>query len=267
MPATPSFEPFDRPLDGPGARRSADAATGGVAPGRAAGAAGTGTGTPGGDSDAVDAAPTGRLEAFSDGVFAIIITLLVLDLRVPRAAALGAGGLGAALRALWPNYLAFLVSFCITGVVWANHHAMFRRIRRADHTLIVLNTLLLLCVAVLPFTAAVLAEYLTGTAAERRLAGQLYGGALVVGGVVFNLLWWYAARAGLCGSAADAAALRHVGRHWLAGPVLYAAAFALAWASVPASLALYAALILWFGISGPWLARRLARPGGAPRTR
>jgi hypothetical protein len=77
--------------------------------------------------------------------------------------------------------------------------------------------------------------------------------------VFFNLLWWYAVRAGLCGSTRGADALREVGRHWVLGPVLYAVAFALSWVSVPLSLVLYAALILWFGISGPWLAARLAR--------
>lgn len=200
---------------------------------------------------------TERLVAFSDGVFAIIITLLVLDLRVPREARLGAGGLAAALRAQWPNYLAFLVSFCIVGVVWANHHTMFRFIRRADHTLVVLNGLLLLCVAVLPFTAALLAEYIRAAPLDERLAAQVYAGTLVVGGVFFNLLWWYPTRAGLCDSAADAAALGRVGRHWVWGPVLYAVAFTLAWVSVPLSLAVYAALILWFGISGPWLAGRI----------
>ena len=204
-----------------------------------------------------DATGTARLEAFSDGVFAIIITLLVLDLRVPRDVA--AGGLGAALRAQWPNYLAFVISFCLVGVVWANHHAMFRFIHRADHTLIVLNGILLLCVAVLPFTTALLAEYIEGAAADQQLAAQVYAGALVIGGVFFNLLWWYPVRAGLCGSRDEAEALGRVGRHWVWGPVLYAVAFALAWVSVPLSLGFYAALILWFGVSGPWLARRLVR--------
>jgi uncharacterized membrane protein len=206
--------------------------------------------------------PTRRLEVFSDGVFAIIMTLLVLDVRVPRGEELAGGGLGTALLERWPSYVAFLVSFLLVSNVWLNHYTMFRLIRRADHRLIVLNTLLLLCVAVLPFTTALLAEYARGTASERGLSALVYSGALVVGGVFFNAVWWHALRAGLTPSAAAAAELRLVGRHWLAGPVLYAVAFALAWVSVTLSLALYAALIVYFAISGPWLARRLARVAG-----
>jgi uncharacterized membrane protein len=209
-------------------------------------------------ASADDGSSTARLEAFSDGVFSVIITLLVLDLRVPHVGGLSPRGLSAALIDLWPNYLAFLISFCIVGVVWTNHNAMFRLIRQADHTLIVLNGILLLCVAVLPFAASLLAEYIRGAPGEQRLAARAYAATLVVGGVFFNLLWWYAVRARLCASEDDAVALGRVGRHWLWGPVLYAAAFLLTWVSVPLSLGLYAALILWFGISGSWMARRLA---------
>lgn len=199
-----------------------------------------------------------RLEAFSDGVFSIIITLLVLDLRVPHREELAGRGLGGALLALWPNYAAFIVSFLLVGVVWSNHRAMFQYIRRLDHGLVVLNTLLLLCVAVLPFTAAVLAEYVRGTPDERRLAALVYSGALVVGGVAFNAVWWHAARARLTESDEAREQLRTLGRFWMLGPVLYALAFAIAFVSVTLSLTLYALLILYFGISGTWLTRRLA---------
>jgi uncharacterized membrane protein len=199
-----------------------------------------------------------RLEAFSDGVFSIIITLLVLDLRVPHRDALARRGLSDALLAQWPNYAAFIVSFLLVGVVWSNHRAMFQYIRRLDHGLVVLNTLLLLCVAVLPFTAALLAEYVRGTPEEQRLAALVYSGTLVVGGVAFNSVWWHALRTQLTESAEATAQLRALGRFWLLGPVLYAVAFAVAFVSVPLSLTLYALLILYFGISGTWLTRRLA---------
>ena len=130
---------------------------------------------------------TGRLEMFSDGVFAIIITLLVLDLRVPHAPE--GVTLAARVAAMWPNFIAFIVSFMLVGVVWMNHHAMFRHIREADHTLNLLNLLLLLCVAVIPFVAAVSADSARGTFEERRTAALLYGAALVIGGVFFNLIW------------------------------------------------------------------------------
>src|SRR2546423_718103 len=89
----------------------------------------------------------GRLETFSDGVFSVIITLLVLDLRVPRVDALPSGRLGAALLQEWPVYVAFVISFLQVGVVWANHHTMFHYIRRTDHLLLVFNLLLLLSYA------------------------------------------------------------------------------------------------------------------------
>jgi len=199
-----------------------------------------------------------RLEAFSDGVFSIIITLLVLDLHVPHRDALAGRSLSDALLGQWPNYTAFIVSFLLVGVVWSNHRAMFQFIRRLDHGVVVLNTLLLLCVAPLPFTAALLAEYVRGTPGEQRLAALVYSGTLVVGGVAFNAVWWHALRANLTESPEAAAQLRTLGRFWLLGPVLYAAAFAVAFVSVPLSLTLYGLLILYFGISGTWLTRRLA---------
>ena len=128
----------------------------------------------------------GRLETFSDGVFSVIITLLVLDLRVPRVDALPSGRLGAALLQEWPVYVAFVISFLQVGVVWANHHTMFHYIRRTDHLLLVFNLLLLLSTAVLPFTTALLSEYVRGTPDQQRLAARIYSGALMASGVFFN---------------------------------------------------------------------------------
>ena len=201
---------------------------------------------------------TNRLEAFSDAVFAIIITLLVLDLRVPKAEVVGIGGLAPALSAMWSNALALVVSFCLIGVVWVNHHTMFRYIARCDHGLVVLNTLLLLCVAVLPFTTALLAEYVHTPGPDRRTAALSYSAALVVAGIFYNLLWWYAIRANLTSSPAAAFKLYALGRVWRFGPVSYALAMAAAVVNVPLSLSFYVALILYFGISGHWVARKMA---------
>lgn len=82
---------------------------------------------------------TNRLEAFSDGVFAIAITLLVLDIRVPLSNA----ALGRALLNLWPSYLAYAISFIVIGAIWINHHAMFERVVRTDQTFLLLNVLFL----------------------------------------------------------------------------------------------------------------------------
>ncbi len=118
-----------------------------------------------------------RIEAFSDGVFSIIITLLVLDLHVPRLTALHGAPLAAVLLDQWPVYVAFMLSFLQVGVIWANHHSMFHYIHRTDHGLLVYNLLLLLCVAVLPFTTAILSEYIRGDDAQRRIAAQIYSGS------------------------------------------------------------------------------------------
>src|SRR4051812_13679869 len=96
---------------------------------------------------------TGRLEAFSDGVFAITITLLVLEIRPPTDYTHLLHG----LAALWPSYLAYVLTFLFVGQVWANHHVMFDHIRAADRVVLLLNTLLLMAVAFLPFATSVLA--------------------------------------------------------------------------------------------------------------
>src|SRR5437868_14520220 len=91
---------------------------------------------------------TGRLEAFSDGVFAIVITLLVLELRVPMFAHHPSSNeLLHAVRAMWPKLVAFVSSFIVVGIYWVSHHNMFRLIRRPDRTLLWINLALLLAVA------------------------------------------------------------------------------------------------------------------------
>ena len=107
--------------------------------------------------DPEEHANTIRLEAFSDGVFAIAITVLVLEIGVPHVAA--RESLPQALRHLWPSYFGYAVSFLTIGVMWINHHAMFKDIDRQDHVLLVLNLLLLMCISFLPFPTAVVAAY------------------------------------------------------------------------------------------------------------
>src|SRR4051794_4436924 len=134
----------------------------------------------------------GRMEAFSDGVFAIVITLLILDVKVPTSAG---GHLGRALAQQWPQYAAYLISFFVVGIIWLNHHAVVQLLDRTDHTLQVLNLLLLLPVSVLPWPTAVLAEYLRdGTERDQRVAVLLYGIPSSARGIAFNVLGRYALR-------------------------------------------------------------------------
>ncbi len=134
----------------------------------------------------------GRLEAFSDGVLAIVITLLILDVRVPSEAR---GNLAHALAEQWPQYLAYLLSFLIVGIIWLNHHATVQLLARTDHTIQVLNLLLLLPVSILPWPTALLAEYARqGTAADQRIAVLIYGVTSSLMAVGFNALWRYLLR-------------------------------------------------------------------------
>ncbi|PYQ23328.1 MAG: DUF1211 domain-containing protein [Acidobacteria bacterium] len=188
---------------------------------------------------------TTRVEAFSDGVFAIAITLLILEIKVPREDA--AGPLAAQLMRLWPSYLAFLVSFANIGVMWVNHHRLFGLIRRSDDGLVGLNLLLLLGVTFVPFPTAVLAEHLLGH--EQRTAGLLYAGTFVALAIVFNLLWRHVVRQALCAEHADVAS---ISRQYALGPVLYAATAAVAWYSATACLVASGLLAVYFALPPRW---------------
>jgi uncharacterized membrane protein len=198
---------------------------------------------------------TGRVEAFSDGVFAIAITLLVLDIKVPS----GAEPLASALRGEWPFYAAFLLSFAFIGIMWINHHRLFTQIHRSTNTLMVLNLLLLLGVTVVPFTTAVLAAHLATP--NEKTAAFLYNGTYVVIAIFFSVLWKYAVSAQLLHENAEHAA--HISQQYAFGPVMYLVCFALVWVSVAASLVLNSALALFFALP-PHLAAKVR--GGKARS-
>lgn len=133
---------------------------------------------------------TGRLEAFSDGVFAIAITLLILEVQVPP----GPAPLSDRLVAAWPVEVSFVISFLLIGIMWINHHSMLVLIRAADHLLVVANLILLLTVTVIPFTTSVVSDQMAhGNAADQRTAAVLYSLGFVAFTVAFNALWWCAA--------------------------------------------------------------------------
>ena len=126
--------------------------------------------------------PKNRVEAFSDGVIAVAITLLALDLPIPDPET--THDLAATLGRHWPSFAAFAVSFLTIGIVWINHHAMLRRIARVDHTTLILNVLLLMSICLLPFSTALLADYLTASHGQQ-LAAAIYGGSLLLMSVGF----------------------------------------------------------------------------------
>ncbi|WP_250032362.1 TMEM175 family protein [Paractinoplanes maris] len=114
----------------------------------------------------------GRLEAFSDGVLAVVITLLALDLHVQAD---GPGSLAPQLRHEWPSFAAFALSFFVVGVIWVNHHALFALVARVDRTVVFLNLLLLMWVTTIPFSTSALADYLRTGGLDTHLAVLLYG--------------------------------------------------------------------------------------------
>jgi TMEM175 potassium channel family protein len=197
---------------------------------------------------AVEGAPglskTDRLEAFSDGVFAIAITLLVFNIKVPEAGS--QGGLVRALAGLWPSYLGYGISFVTLGIMWANHHAMFAYIARADRYFLLLHVFFLMFIAFLPFPTAVLAKHLPYPD-TRRTAVAFYSAVLVVIALAYNAVWWYAiAGRRLLDARADPEAVRTITRRYAMGPFSYLVSFGLAFVNVWASLAVHGVLMILY---------------------
>jgi len=184
----------------------------------------------------------GRTEAFSDGVFSIAATLLVLDLKVPAAN----GNLASALAQLWPAYASYAVSFVTIGIIWMNHHAIFAHLRRVDRPLQALNLLLLLIVAVIPFPTSILATYLE-SGHDQAAAGAVYGLVMTAMGVSFGSLWMYVLRHdGLRTTIIPAARKRALLLRFAIGSPMYAAGIGLAFVSAKLSLLIYAALAVYY---------------------
>jgi uncharacterized membrane protein len=204
---------------------------------------------------------TGRIEAFSDAVFAIAITLLIIEIGVPHAE--GAESLSDKLLHLWPSYLGYAISFLVIGTVWANHHNRFRLIARSDHILLFLNIVFLMCVAFIPFPTALLAEYIREEE-YRTTAVAVYSGTLAVTAIFFTVLWLYVAgNYRLVDRSVDPLLLRAMTRRYIFGMVLYILAFALAFVSPAASLALIVVLALLFVLPEPEDSRGARRTGGS----
>ncbi len=178
---------------------------------------------------------TDRMNAFSDGVYAVAITLLALNIQAPKPQDTSAQALITELLRQWPYYLAYVVSFLVIGSVWINHHQMSRYIRQADHVLMILNILLLLDVVLIPFATNLLALFMI-TPAQAQVATFVYGAIWTIGGIFFNVTWWYACRRKYVDVQLTAAELDNITRRYRAGPLLYLlgclASFISAWFSL-----------------------------------
>ena len=184
---------------------------------------------------------TTRLETFSDGVFAIAATLLVLELSVSSS-----DELGHALLHIWPQYLAYITSFVTIGIIWMNHHHTVSLIARTDRTMLFINNLLLLTVAFLPFPTKLVGDYLRGEGEQA--AALAYAGTLVVMAILHQVWWQYARRnRRLIADETPDAALRAVDRAYWPGVPMYAAVFIVAFFSP------LAAVVVTFAIAAFYL--------------
>ena len=181
---------------------------------------------------------TGRLEAFSDGVFAIAITILILELSVPELPKtlpkeLIAQELGRKLLELWPGKLvAYLLSFMVIGTYWVSHHMAFHHIRRSNSTLLWLNITFLLCVSFIPFPTALLGHYF-----GQRIAVIIYAATLGFTSLVGQALWLYAARGHrLVDANISPDVVAEISRKNLTGSLLYTLAIAVSFLSLPLSI-------------------------------
>jgi uncharacterized membrane protein len=209
--------------------------------------------------DLVDRSPA-RLVAFTDGVVAIAVTLLVLDIRAPEDTQHLLHGLGQ----LWPSYLSYLITFMLLGQIWANHHVMFDHIRHVDRLVLFLNTVLLMDIAFLPFAASVLARALRDGHGQHT-AVVFHALAFFLAAMLFNLIWWYARRdRRLLSESIDDAGVRSVATRFLLALVWIGFGAALGALLPVLGVSVIVAFIVfyWLPISGEL---GQARPKPAPR--
>jgi uncharacterized membrane protein len=182
---------------------------------------------------------TSRLETFSDGVFAIAATLLILDVRLPPT-----GGVTHGFLHIWPAYAAYALAFVTIGIMWINHHTVFRCIDRVDRTFLTINVFFLMLIAFVPFPTRVLAEHLQHDA---KAAAFAYGLTMVLMAILYNLLWFYAATGRrLIAADADPKTVTGISRAFMPGVPIYLIAMLSALLSSWLSVSLYAAIAFFY---------------------
>jgi uncharacterized membrane protein len=187
----------------------------------------------------MDPSDTARLETFSDGVFAIAATLLILELRLN-----GHGTVTHQLLHIWPSYAAYAISFVTIGIMWINHHTLFRQVGRVDRTFLAINVIFLMVIAFIPFPTAVLAAHLHHDA---KAAAVFYGLTSTAMAVMFSAVWFYAALGRrLITPEAEQRTISGISRSFLPGIPLYVIATLCSLLSAWLGLALYAGLALFY---------------------
>jgi uncharacterized membrane protein len=205
--------------------------------------------------------PTSRVEAFSDGVMAIAITLLVLELKVPASTEIGDDGLLGALLRRWPSYVAYLAAFLTIGIIWLNHHTLVAKIARFDARLHWLNLLLLLGVATLPFPTALLADYVGEGGPNASVAAAAYGLLATLMALPWGFIWRHLIdHPELLEPGYDAAHARAELRRGSIGVPIYAAATIVSLFIPLLALALYAGIAGLYAITSQgWAEPRRGR--------
>lgn len=190
---------------------------------------------------------TGRVEAFSDGVFAVAVTLLILTIQVPPFES--HKDIPQWVLGQWPFFLAYAVSFLSILVMWANHHGIFNLVIRTDRVLIILNGVLLMMITFFDYPTAIIAAALHEQR-DQRFAAMFYTGTLVVLTIVYQLFWRYiATHPSLIDRHVSPATIQRITREYRFGPVFYLIAFGLAYINVLAGILATLLLAIYFGLT------------------
>jgi TMEM175 potassium channel family protein len=191
---------------------------------------------------------TERLETFSDGVFAIAATLLILEIQLPTTGSVTQG-----LLHLWPSYAAYTISFLTIGIMWINHHTIFKQIDRVDRTFLAINVVFLMVIAFIPFPTSVLASHLHNDATA---AAFFYGLVNLCMAIMFSAVWFYAATGRrLIRADADQRTISGISRAFLPGIPLYLIATLSALISSWLALAMFAGLALFYVVESSLFGR------------
>jgi uncharacterized membrane protein len=202
------------------------------------------------EEDLVHLSSTSRVEAFSDGVMAIAITLLVLDLKLPTTTDVSKGGLLDALLVRWPTYAAYLAAFLTIGIIWLNHHTLIAKIGRFDARLHWLNLVLLLGVATLPFPTSLVAEYVGNGGPNASVATAAYGLCATLMALPWSFMWRHLRdHPELLESGYDAAYASAEMRRGGIGVPIYAAATIVSLIRPLLALGLYAGIAVLYAVT------------------
>jgi uncharacterized membrane protein len=189
---------------------------------------------------------TGRIEAFSDGVFAVAVTLLILTIRVPSP---GKVSIPQQVLNQWPFFLAYLISFVSILVMWANHHGIFNLVVRTDRVLLILNGILLMLITFFDYPTAVLAAAITEKR-DQQFAAMFYTGTLLAVTIVYNIFWRYiAAHPRLIDAHVNLGTVEKTSREYRFGPLFYAAAFVASYFSPLAGVLITLLLAIYFALT------------------